>query len=327
MEKISKYDLKLLRQLICMSEKSLLKSLPNVLNNYYSKDKVISTKDYIYAMGDIPVALVAHLDTVHRQTVQQLYHDQKKCVLWSPQGIGADDRAGVFAILKILEAGYRPSIIFCSQEESGGIGATAFIKDIPAPLIKTNYLIELDRQGSVDCVFYDFDNPIFEEYINNFGFITDWGTFSDIAIIGPAWKLPSVNLSIGYINEHTTSETLHYVDMFNTIEKVQKILEAEAAEEHTFAYVELSRWDNSKYWSKWYSKSVFNKDSYHRCDCCGLAYPKNSFTVISDDENNKLILCPECTKMNVTWCKICGKGYIDTSYPEEGICDSCKVNH
>lgn len=309
-----------------MSEKSLVKSMPNVLKNYYPKDKVINTPDYIYAMGDIPVALVAHLDTVHRENVQQLYHDVKKGVLWSPQGIGADDRAGVFAILKILEAGYRPSVIFCTKEESGGIGAAAFASDVPKPLVKTNYLIELDRQGSVDCVFYDYDNPEFEAFINNFGFITDWGTFSDIAIIGPEWKVPSVNLSIGYLNEHTKSETLHYVNMFDTIEKVKKILDAESAEDHIFKYYELSRWNNSKYWSKWYSSSVFG-ENYHRCDCCGISYSKDSFTAITDDDGCKLILCPECTNMNVTWCKICGKGFIDTTYPEEGICDSCKANH
>jgi hypothetical protein len=67
-------------------------------------------------------------------------------------------------------------------------------------------MIELDRQGRDDAVFYDCDNPEFEEYITKFDFVSDWGTYSDISTIAPSWECAAVNLSIGYFDEHSYAE-------------------------------------------------------------------------------------------------------------------------
>ena len=192
---------------------------------YYEKSNIHATQDYIYALGEIPVTLIAHLDTIYCQPPTTIYHDPEHSVIWTPQGLGADDRAGVFAILHILEQGYRPSIIFTSKEEVGGLGAQQMVYDFPFPLVETYFLIELDRQGTCDAVYYDCGNRDFERFISSFGFTTNIGSFSDIAIIGAAWNIASVNLSIGYVNEHSPAEMLFYQDMFNTIKKVEAILE------------------------------------------------------------------------------------------------------
>ena len=49
---------------------------------------------YLYAEGTIPVLLVAHMDTVHRQPVEQICYSEDRAVAMSPQGIGGDDRCG-----------------------------------------------------------------------------------------------------------------------------------------------------------------------------------------------------------------------------------------
>lgn len=46
---------------------------------------------YLYAEGTIPVLLVAHMDTVHRQPVEQICYSADRAVAMSPQGIGGDD--------------------------------------------------------------------------------------------------------------------------------------------------------------------------------------------------------------------------------------------
>lgn len=321
MEKISKYDLKLFRQLAIMSEKNLLSSLPKVLGNYYSKDNIIANKHYIYVLGDIPVGLVAHLDTVHRTPVSNIYHDEKKCVLWSPQGLGADDRAGVFSILKILEDGYRPSILLCTKEEAGGIGAAKLVKNHPKPLVKTNFLIELDRRGIEDSVFYEYDNPIFEDYINSFGFSTNWGTFSDISIISPVWKIASVNLSIGYFNEHSLTEILCYNHMFSTIDKVKKILINANENPITFDYKEVS-YQKSYFWSDFENKAI--KTDHISCDCCGNVYHKNAMVKTFED-NEYVNLCPECVSYFVSWCSRCGKPFIGERVTDT-VCQECQKN-
>lgn len=43
---------------------------------------------YLYAEGAIPVLLVAHMDTVHRQLVEQVCYSADGVVAMSPQGIG-----------------------------------------------------------------------------------------------------------------------------------------------------------------------------------------------------------------------------------------------
>lgn len=136
----------------------------------YDKNKIIYTKNFLIAEGEIPVALVAHLDTVFTYLPEEIYYDNKAKVMWSPQGLGADDRAGVYSIIEILELGYRPHIIFTTEEESGCLGAQIMLSKIPDSPFELKYIIQLDRQGENDSVFYDCNNPEFEQYINSFGF-------------------------------------------------------------------------------------------------------------------------------------------------------------
>lgn len=77
----------------------ILKKTQDELIDYVCKElkanrykKIKRTKDYVYAKGNIPVLLVAHLDIVHREAPNLILHDTKNQMLWSPTGIGGDDR-------------------------------------------------------------------------------------------------------------------------------------------------------------------------------------------------------------------------------------------
>lgn len=63
---------------------------------------VINRPGFLYAKGDYPVLLVAHLDTVHRDPPRIICYSPDKRYMMSPQGIGGDDRAGVWMILQII---------------------------------------------------------------------------------------------------------------------------------------------------------------------------------------------------------------------------------
>ena len=70
--------------------------------------------------------LVAHLDTVHSQRVHDICKSDDGNILMSPQGIGGDDRCGVFALCNIFQsAQIKPWLLFCCNEEVGGVGARA----------------------------------------------------------------------------------------------------------------------------------------------------------------------------------------------------------
>lgn len=271
-----------------MTQEALRKSLVNVLKKHYTN--VITTKEYVMAQGETPIALVAHLDTVFSYGKRKIYYDREAQVIWSPHGLGADDRAGVFAILQIIQHGFRPTIIFTTDEELGCLGADQLVLDYPESPWPINYIVQLDRQGANDCVFYNCNNPKFEKYIEEFGFVSDFGSFSDISAICPAWGIAGVNLSIGYINEHTLQETLHVKFWKRTIKQVEKMLKKE--EIPTFDYIPL-RIRGCKFLD------------YLTCSGCGEM--TDPYLVIPVDNE---VFCPTCSVDKIDWCKKCGAPYV-----------------
>lgn len=264
------------------------------LKKYYSIDNLFYDKKFLVARGDIDVALVAHLDTVHRVSNRNcLYYDPKHMVAWSPNGLGADDRAGVYAIIQLVKMGYRPHIFFTHDEESGAWGAKELIKyDFP---FETNFIIELDRKGTKEAVFYDCGNKEFKEKILSYGFKLGYGTFSDISIISPAFDVASVNLGIGYYNEHTKDETLKVKEMWDTITRVSVILEEQKGCKVKYNYQEVVYNYNRTYTYGGNYNSSYDYDSLGN-----RAYPKydvNRGTV----SNNAIIpyIATESTKKNI----------------------------
>ncbi len=275
----------LIKDLFTYTEQELLTFTHSFLLEYYDKSKVTKTEHYIIAEGALPVCLTAHLDTIFPDASlkdKEIYHDPHYNVMWSPDGLGADDRAGVFAILSLISEGYLPSVIFTTKEETGGIGAKALVTRFPkAPFkVTPKFLIELDRAGQDDCVFYNCDNPEFTSFIQSYGFYEDWGTFSDISVLAPKWGMAAVNLSIGYLDEHSYSERLFINDLDSTTTKVEKILlEIERAPH--FKYIER------KYETK---KVTYNTN---RCICCGSPVSATSSQVY-DYNGSSYAICNKC---------------------------------
>lgn len=312
--KLTERQYDLIRLLVSMPEKNLKASLEAALKKYYNEEDLIISPYYIAAKGQMPVALVAHLDTVHLMPVIQVYHDLEEGVLWSPEGIGADDRAGVFSILEILGKGYRPSIIFCCKEEVGGVGAGHFVIENPKPFEGVKYLIELDRQGEDDSVYYRCANEKFEQMINSYGFNTEWGSFSDISIIAPAWEICAVNLSVGYYDEHSLGETWHYRQTLKTIEKVCKILEDSMADNNEYIYIQ-----GPSIWEKLNLKGYDAFDNI--CDCCGKDIPEE-LTIPVKDTDGVFNLCPGCAADYCTFCDVCHEPYFEL---DKHICGGLSV--
>ena len=318
MRLLRKDDYTLIEQLVMLSQKGMHKTMSAYLKRKY--DNVIVDDKYIVAVGDIPIALVAHMDTVFKYPVTQMYYDQQKGVLWSPEGLGADDRAGIFAIIKILQSGLRPSVILTTDEETGAIGASALAeKDCPIPNLK--YMIQLDRRGNNDCVFYDCYNPNFIDYVEEFGFIEHWGSFSDISVLMPAWKICGVNLSVGYEDEHTTSEVLHIKPLFDTIAKVRKMLQVE--EIPTFEYAELK--------SHWYHSlnGINTMDGWSEyaygahCAGCKTLMSEYDMYPVKGAKGTTKYYCTDCIVDKVHWCNICGEAYEPSTSPHKTMCADC----
>ncbi len=206
------------------------KELFNLLRKKYRGVAVVHFGSYILVPGQAPIMLLAHMDTVHEKPVKHICKSLDGNILMSPQGIGGDDRCGVYALAKVHEASpVKPWLLFTCDEEIGGLGAEKFVADyrkgkMPEGLDTMKLLVEIDRNGKKDAVYYSCDNPEFEKYITSKGFITAYGTFSDISVIAPAMCVAAVNLSSGYYNAHTLHEYINRKHIDAVIKSVIEIV-------------------------------------------------------------------------------------------------------
>lgn len=197
---------------------------------------VLSRDGYVYAQGKFPVLLVAHLDTVHEKLPNMFMYSKKNNRVSSPNGIGGDDRCGVYMIFKILEK-FNCSVLFCEDEEVGCVGSSKFADSELARNLEFNYIIEFDRANANDAVFYSCANDEFEDFITKEFYKTAYGSYSDICEIAPALGCAAVNLSCGYYAAHTKNEYVILSEMERSIKEACKILER-TTEADKFEYVE-----------------------------------------------------------------------------------------
>ena len=316
-----------------LSQKRLMHELGFELRrNGYSNIK--RGKKFLYAEGNTPVMLVAHLDTVHTESPTEIFFDANQRVYWSPQGIGADDRAGVWAILQLLS--FRPYILFTCDEEIGCVGAKQAALKLNAPPVK--YIIEFDRQGKDDMVFYDCDSPDFTSYVGGFGFKEAFGSFSDISKLCPTWKIAGVNISCGYYNAHSKAEYLRIDELQANIAKVRSMLKVvETAP--TFEFIE-SKFMYSGYagtnedWWNHYNNGLKKYLKFY-CYYCGA-------TQDSTEESVEQGMCKKCYTDIVAYeldreeresrraklirnCEKCGNEISETNYTN--WCDDCWDNN
>lgn len=300
-----------------MSQKELKKYVESRLRNTHND---ITVGDgFVYAAGTFPVLLVAHLDTVHDLLPSKVYYDAIKEAFYCDEGIGGDDRCGVYMIFEVLKK-FNCSVLFCEDEETGMVGASKFIKtDLANSLAESsafNYIIEFDRKGSNDAVFYDCDNDEFEEFITQEFYKTSYGSFSDICVLAPFLKCAAVNLSCGYYNAHTKKEYVVIPEMEASIEAACKILER-TTEDNKFEYIEsqytgryhgyygsgyygnYSGWGNGN--AGWWQSVMSGEDSMYQDDddseLYDLKYTGNNYYYI-EYCNESGHTCYECLYAN-----------------------------
>ncbi len=169
------------------------------------------------------VGLVAHCDTVGHAPPTKIVN---KCGVVTTEKnsiLGADDRAGVTAILSIVAKGFLPQIFLTTDEEIGCQGARQLSLEYK-PRNKLNVLIQIDRHGNNDYVTYDCDSSILNKWCEKFGWENEFGSFSDISELCPHWGIAGVNLSTGYYNEHSKDEMLIIPQLEHTINRVCEMI-------------------------------------------------------------------------------------------------------
>ena len=199
--------------------------------------KVKHGDGYIYHKGTFPVLLCAHMDTVHKDRINTLVYANG--TISSPQGIGGDDRCGIYMILKILKK-YDCHVVFLEDEEVGCVGAKKFVNTKLCKKLKNEglkYIIEFDRKENNHAVTYECDNKEFDKFITKEFFKKEHGTCSDISYIAPELGIAAVNFSCGYYKEHKLEEWVNLQEMETIITEAMKVLERTKELEKPFEYI------------------------------------------------------------------------------------------
>lgn len=239
----------------------------------YGKEKISGPMSWLIIPkgSDNKICLVAHIDRVfenlQQKKILKIGHGEKS-KWFSPSGIGGDDRCGVYALIHIyrtLPEAHRPFLLFTHYEETGMFGAEQAVKDFGDELKDVKFFIELDRQGKDEMVFYnewskdEEDHEDFQTHVGRYGFKKERGFSSDIRILGRHFKKASVNLSVGYMNQHKKDEYVIVKHLMDTIKKVKHICVANEplpdkppVEKKTYKEYDwgLGGWEPEGYYSK-----------------------------------------------------------------------------
>ncbi len=191
---------------------------------------------FLYSPGTLPILLTAHMDTVHKEPVKMIVCTNGE--MRSPQGIGGDDRCGIYMIMQIIRE-LPCHVIFFEDEEIGGIGSEKFCetKLCKSLIGEFKYAIDLDRANSHDAVFYNCWNEDFISFVTKEFWKEEFGTFTDICNICPTLDCAGVNLSCGYYKAHTKDEYIVLDEMEKAIEETKKLIKR-TKEKDWFEYVE-----------------------------------------------------------------------------------------
>ncbi len=165
-----------------------------------------------------------HLDTVHVTFGSREVVTSDTNIISSGDGtpLGADDGAGVWLLMEMIDAGVPGTYVFHVGEEKGGIGSKWMSDNRPEILTKFKRAIAFDRKGAYDvithqawgrCCSNKFAEALAEE-LNSclpdehaFMMPSDGGIYTDTAEY--TTLIPEcTNVSCGYQNEHTVNETL-----------------------------------------------------------------------------------------------------------------------
>lgn len=183
--------------------------------------------NYILDIGQPRYIFTSHTDSVHVTAGRQkITHDKKTGIVSLHKGnrfecLGADDAAGNYVMLRMIEAGVPGRYIFFREEEIGGIGSSAYARDNELELQKFDFAIAFDRKGKTDIITHQYGGRCASNafadalaagmedyglglYASPNGSFTDTANFMEL--------IPECsNLAVGYASAHSPSETLDLV--------------------------------------------------------------------------------------------------------------------
>ena len=197
--------------------------------------KRIDNTIYRLGEGDVCGLLSAHLDQVQTNgKAEHFYLVDKRYILgynnkYQRTSLGADDKNGVWIILKLLEQGCNVDFIISESEETGCKGIAKVEEELKKYADEYDYCIVLDRRGNSEVLNRGSTGKYCKALAHNLknfwegAYTVGSGSISDTATI--CKYIESVNLSVAYESAHTSKERTDYIALMQIKEDVRKALE------------------------------------------------------------------------------------------------------
>lgn len=225
----------------------------------------------LYHMVDESLPLLsAHLDMVDTNGPAVHFYNDEGIIsgynkYYQQTSLGADDKNGVWIILKAVEAGLEFNFVISECEECGGDG----IRSVEDRLIGS-YAVVMDRKGTSDILEQGAGTNYckalawnLKNFWNSHWKVTTGG-MSDTQTI--CKHMESVNISVAYDNPHTAEETTDYDVLEQTKDDVIDMLQNFVCypckpEDYTttYNYTKGKRYDRD-YWKKLYTNTQDEDD-------------------------------------------------------------------
>lgn len=223
------------------SEKKLRKFIKdwirrNVPDAHFEVDN-IGNLYVVKGESDTYPCIVAHMDQVQKEHSHDFQVVETKDILFGfslknveLQGLGADDKNGIWIALKCLKKYDIMKSAFFVGEEIGCIGSSkcdmSFFTDC-------RYVLQCDRRGGNDLIpnvggWTELCSKEFLEAIGYeaFGFKTTTGMMTDVeALKNRGLAVSSLNISVAYYRPHTDEEFTVKSELRNTLAFVEHIIE------------------------------------------------------------------------------------------------------
>lgn len=191
----------------------------------------------IWKLTGEQIILSAHMDQVKTNGRAVHFYQKDKMIRgynkdYEQTSLGADDKNGVWIILKCLEDDPNTNFIISHGEESGCVGISELKNVLKSKVDHNNICIVLDRRGfgevldrgsscsycnTLARVLCNYWNQDFEDEI----FCTGGGTVSDANAISEYCEC--VNVSVAYYNPHTKEEKTNFDELLFTMNMVKSL--------------------------------------------------------------------------------------------------------
>lgn len=182
---------------------------------------VVAHTDQVQRFRDI--RFNAYITTDRRNVVGGHFEGDK----FVREGLGADDKNGIWCALKLLESECVLKVAFFVQEEIGCIGSShadmSFFEDC-------RFVLQADRRGGHDFINYVYEDMCSPEFLKDvnpsrWGFTCTNGMMTDVAeLFSNGVGISCCNISCGYYEPHTCREWTNLPELQHALKFMRHIV-------------------------------------------------------------------------------------------------------